>query len=82
MGPILDLDPYSGLSSLSVTWYVPVPHSEADTGSFGSCWGKKEHIESVHVPLMIGTEVFHSLGIPASAGNLVSHVRADGNGDM
>ena len=34
------------------------------------------------VPLMTGTEVSPILGIPASVGNLVSHVRADGNGNM
>ena len=57
-------------------------HSEADTGSSGPCWGKKEHAASVHVPLMTGTEVSRSLGIPTSTGNLVSYVRADGNGNM
>ena len=57
-------------------------HSEADTGSFGPCWGKKERTVSMHVPLMTGTEVSHSLGIPASAGNLVSHVWANGSGTM
>ena len=59
-----------------------MPHSEANTGSFGPCWGKKEHNESVHIPPMTGTEVSRSLGIPASAGNLVSYVRDDGNGNM
>ena len=57
-------------------------HSEADTGSSGPCWGKKEHTASVHVPLMTGTEVSRILGIPASAGNLVLYVRDDGNGNM
>ena len=59
-----------------------MPYSEADTGSSGPCWGKKEHIASMHVPLMTGTEVSHSLGIPTSTGNLVLYVRDDGNGNM
>ena len=33
----------------------------------------------VHVPLTTVTKVSHIPGIPASVGNLVSHVRADGN---
>ena len=37
---------------------------------------------SVHVPLMTGTEVSHSLRIPASTGNLVSYVQANGNENM
>ena len=37
---------------------------------------------SASVPLMTGTEVSQILGIPASTGNLVSHVRAVGNGNM
>ena len=59
-----------------------MPHSETDTGSSSLYWGKREHTTSVHIPLMIGTEVSCSLGILASAGNLFSHVRADGNGNM
>ena len=54
-------------------------HPGTDTGSSGSHWGEKEHTASVHVPLTIGTEVPCSLGIPTSAGNLVSYVRANGN---
>ena len=37
---------------------------------------------SMHVPLMIGTQVSHNLGIPASVGNLVSCVQAGGNDSM
>ena len=59
-----------------------MPHSKADTGSSGPCWGKKEHTASLNVPLMTGTEVSHSPRIPASAGNLVSCAWADGNGNM
>ena len=36
----------------------------------------------VHVPLMIGTEVSHNLGIPASVGNLVSCVQDGGSDSM
>ena len=53
-----------------------------DTGPFGPHWGEKEQIVSALIPLMTGIEVSHILGIPASVGNLVSHVRADGNGNM
>ena len=37
---------------------------------------------SVHVPLMIGTEVPHNPGIPASVGNPVSCVQAGGSDSM
>ena len=79
---VLDLDLYSGLSDFSGQQKALVQHLGADTGSSGPCWGKKEHTASVHVPLMIGTEVSHSLGILASADNLISYVRVDGNGNM
>ena len=59
-----------------------MPHSEADTGSSGPHWGKKEHIASVHVPPMIRTKVSCSPRIPASASNPASYVRADGSGNM
>ena len=51
-------------------------HHEISTSSSGPHWGEKEKTVSVPVPLMTGTEVSY---IPASVGNLVSHVRADGN---
>ena len=54
-------------------------HPETDIGSSGPYWGKEEHTVSVHVPLMTGTEVSHSPGIPASTDNLVSYVQANGN---
>ena len=57
-------------------------HPEADTCSPGPYWGKKEYNASMHVPLMIGTEVSHSPRIPTSTSNLVSYVQADGNGNM
>ena len=37
---------------------------------------------SVHVQLMIGTEVFHSPRVLAFMGNPVSCAQADGNGNM
>ena len=44
--------------------------------------GKEEQATSMYVPLMIGTEVSHNSGIPASVDNLASDVQADGNGNM
>ena len=57
-------------------------HPETDTGRSGQYWGEKEQTASALVPLMIGTKVSHISEIPASAGNLVSYVWADGNGNM
>ena len=37
---------------------------------------------SVHVPLMIGTEVSHNSGIPAFVGNLVLCVQSSGSDSM
>ena len=37
---------------------------------------------SVHVLLMIGTEVSHNSKIPTSAGNPISSVQDGGNGNM
>ena len=59
-----------------------MPHPEADTCSSGPYWGEKEHTTFVHIPLMTRTKVSHSPGIPASTGNLVLYVQADGNGNM
>ena len=53
-----------------------------NTCSLGPWWGREEQIESVKVPLMIGTGVSHNSGIPASEGNLVSSVQAGGNRNM
>ena len=57
-------------------------HPETDTGSSGLHRGEKEHIASVHVPLMIGIEASHGPAIPASEGNPASYVQADCNGNM
>ena len=57
-------------------------HPETGTGPFGPHWGEKEQTVFALVPLMTEIEVSHILGIPNSTGNLVSHVRADGNGNM
>ena len=59
-----------------------MPHSEANTGSFGPCWGKKEHTTSVHVPLMTRTVPSQNPEILASEGNPASYVQADGHGNM
>ena len=56
-------------------------HPRTDIGSLGPCWGKEEQVASVHVPLMTGTMVSHSSGIPASEGNPVSSVQAGSTGN-
>ena len=53
-----------------------------DTVSPSPWWGKEEQTASVYIPLMIGTEMSHNLGITASGNNLASSVHADGNGNM
>ena len=57
-------------------------HLGIDTGSSSPYWGEKKQTVSGHVPLMTGTEVSRSLGIPAFVSNLVSYVRVDDNGNM
>ena len=57
-------------------------HPETGTGPSGPNLGEKEQTVSAPVPLMIGTKVSHIPRIPASMGNIVSHVRADGNGNI
>ena len=59
-----------------------MPHLETDTGPSRPHWDEKKQIVSAPVPLMTRTEVSRILGIPASAGNLVSHIRANDNGNM
>ena len=50
---------------------------------FLSPWrGRGEQTASVHVPLLVGTGVSHSLGIPTFEDNSVSCVQAGGNGNM
>ena len=51
-------------------------HPRTDTGSSCLHRGEKEHIASVHVPLMNGTEASHGPTIPAS------YVQDDCNGNM
>ena len=77
--PVLDLDPYFGLS---MQQKALVQHLGDDTGSSGPHWGKKEHTASVHVPPIIGTGVSRGPRIPASVDNLVSNVRAVGSGNI
>ena len=57
-------------------------HPGTDNGSSGPHRGEKEHIASMHVPPMTGTEASHGHAIPASEGNLASYVQADCNGNM
>ena len=59
---------------------MPVSHPETDTRSPSLCWGKEEHTESAHVPLMIGTVVSPDPETPVSAS--ASCVLADGSGNM
>ena len=59
-----------------------VSHPETDTCSPGSCWGKKEHTESAHVPLMIGTVVSSDPETIVSEDSSASCVPADGSGNM
>ena len=61
---------------------MPVLHPGTDIGSPRPCWGKERQTVSMHVPLMIGTEVSHKPRIPASVGNPVSCVQADGSDSM
>ena len=53
-----------------------------DTCSPGPCWGKEEHTESAHVPLMIGTVVSPNPETPVSEDSSASCVSADGSGNM
>ena len=57
-------------------------HLETDTSSLGPWWGKEEKTMFVHVPLMIGTGVFHNLRILASEDNPASCDQASSNGNM
>ena len=59
-----------------------VSHPETDTYSPGPCWGKEEHTESAHVPLMIGTVVSPDPETPISEDSSSSCVPADGSGNM
>ena len=59
-----------------------VSHLETDTCSPGPCWGKEEHTESNHVPLMIGTMVSPDPETPVSDDSFTSCVSADGSGNM
>ena len=59
-----------------------MPHPRTDTGSSDPYWGVEEWTVSVQVPLMSETALSQNLGIPASRGNPVSYVQADGNRNM
>ena len=59
-----------------------VSHPETDTCSPGPCWGKEEHTESAHVPLMIGTVAYPDPETPVSEDSSASCVSADGSRNM
>ena len=59
-----------------------ISHLETNTFSPSLCWGKEEHIESAHVPLMIGTVLSSNPETPVSADNSTSCVPVDGCGNM
>ena len=59
-----------------------VSHPETDTCSLGPCWGKEEHTDSAHVPLMIGTVVSLDPGTPIFADSFASCVPTDGSGNI
>ena len=59
-----------------------VSHAETDTCSPGPYWGKEEHTESAHVPLMIGTVVSPDPETPVSEDSSASCVPTDGSGNM
>ena len=59
-----------------------VSHPEANTCSRGPCWGKEEHTESAHVPLMVGTVVSPDSETPVSEDSFASCVPGDGSGNM
>ena len=82
MSPVLDLDPYYGLSGLSVQQETHVQHPGTDIGSSGLYWGEKEQTLFMHVPLMTGTVLTQNPRILASEGNPASYVQADGNNNM
>ena len=78
----LDLDPYSCPSGLSVKHPMPMSHLETNTCSPSTCWGKEEHTESAHVPLIIGTVVSPDPETSVSADSPASCVPTDGSGNM
>ena len=82
VSPVLDLDPYSGPSDLSVLPKVLVYHSTTETSSFDPYWGEKEQTVSAPVTLVTGTMLDQIPGIPAFAGNPTPYVEADGNRNM
>ena len=76
----LYLNPYSGLSDMSVIEKALAQYPAPETGPSGPSWGKKEQTMSVDAPLVPKTIMSHNSGILASRGNLVSHVQAVNNG--
>ena len=59
-----------------------MPHPEADTGSFGLCWGEKERIVLECASLTTRTMASHNSETPTFVGNPVSGAQANNNGNM
>ena len=59
-----------------------VSHPETDTCFPGPCWGKEEHTEYAHVPLMIGTVVSPDPETLVTKDSSALCVPADGSGNM
>ena len=59
-----------------------VSHPKTGTYSLGPCWGKEEHTEFAHVPLMIETVVSPDPETLVSVDSSSSCVPADGSGNM
>ena len=59
-----------------------VSHPETDTCSPGPFWGKEEHTESGHIPLMIGIVVSPDPETLVFGDIVASCVSADGSGNM
>ena len=59
-----------------------MPYSEANIGTSGPHWGKKEQTVLECASLTIGTVVSHNSGTSTFVGSPVSCAQADGNGNM
>ena len=82
MAPDLCLDPYSGLSDMSVIKKALAQYPVPETGPSGPSWGKKEQTMVVDAPLVPEIVVSHNSRIPDSRGNPFSHVQAADNGSI
>ena len=82
VGPVPDLDPFSGPSDPSVPPKVLAQHPATETGSSDPYQSEKEQTEPTLVPSMTGTGPAQNPGIHASVGSPASYVQADGNRSM